>query len=150
MIIVPTIQKFDRIDDITQEYSERLTSDLYKQKEARIKATIKEYYEQNGTLDGYFTMHSEHNVINAHYTGQLNEDKMASRKYLHVYCFIVRNASEFEKSIDTEGYLKGKIIDSVSIDFDCANNEMKTRNNYYSKETYELIFSKLLQLSENN
>lgn len=148
IILIPTSQSFDREDDSIPESSERVISTLYKQKISEILPKIRTHYENNSSLEGFFQEHDEHNSTNAKITYELLEDEKAERTGYHAYILLVRNASEYEKPIATEGALEGKCIEHISVDFDYKETMMDIRNSNYSKEIYDVIISKIREFSE--
>lgn len=148
MIVISTIHKFDSEDKNIPEKSERLTTDLHRQRINEIKKKIAEHYEGTGSLDGFFQANPQHDTKNAKYTSQFSTNSDVHKKDFHAYVVVIRSVAEHEKPYSKEGQLKNKIIDYLSIDFNCTNNEMLVRNSTYAKETYDIIISKIHQLSE--
>ena len=60
---------------------------------------------------------------------------------------MIRNISEFEKDLN-EDKMKGKMIDSITFDFDVNDKKIEITNNNYTKEIYEALISKILEFSE--
>ncbi len=146
IILIPTIQSFNREDTDRPENSEKVTSKLYNQKIGEILHKARAYYDSNGTLEGFFQEYEEHNTSYATITSDLLEDEHARRTSYHAYIIMIRDAGKFDKGIKQDGHLNGKVIDHVSVDFDYSDKILDIRNSRYSKEIYDVIIKKILDL----
>ena len=145
LIIVPTKHHFYREDTTVDEYSEKAIISQDKQKLSDIEKKVKEYYSKNGTLIGFFEEYQEHNTSKPEITERLK--KNAETTKFHAYAILIRNISEFEKDLN-EDKMKGKMIDSITFDFDVNDKKIEITNNNYTKEIYEALISKILEFSE--
>ena len=96
-------------------------------------------------LIGFFEEYQEHNTSKPEITERLK--KNAETTKFHAYAILIRNISEFEKDLNYDK-MKGKIIDSITFDFDVNDKKIEITNNNYTKEIYEALISKILEFSE--
>ena len=129
ILVIPTIQKIDLEDRQTTEHSERITSEMYNQRNLEIESSAKKEYEQYGTLKEFFIHNPKHNTKN-------NQIKQ------------IEKMQPNSERLSFHAYFKGKVLDLLSVNFDYGNNEMTIKNSNYSGEAQDALIYKILELSK--
>ncbi|MFA5518825.1 MAG: hypothetical protein WDA74_06160 [Spirochaetota bacterium] len=147
-LIIHILERYDRPDESITELSEDLISKLKNQKINDIIKKVSEYFDQNGSLKGFFEKHYEHHSSRATYISLLEKDKSAVRTAYSAYAIIIRNGELYEQYKSYDNKLKDKVVEYIQFDYDYSEKILEVKDSTYSKYVYETLIQKIYELSD--
>jgi hypothetical protein len=146
ILIVRVMGKYDIKNIDEDRLSEIAEISMPKQKLSEIMKNAGDFYDKNGTFEGFFVEHPEHNTDEATYTQQLASTD-ADIFIAKAYALIVRNANDFEKAPFEES-MKGKVIDYITYFLDMHRGEVEIKNGNYSEQAQRTFLDRIVQIDQ--
>jgi hypothetical protein len=146
ILIVRVMSKYHVKNIDEDRLSENAEISMPKQKLSEIMKSAGEFYDKNGTFEGFFVEHPEHNTDEATYTQQLSSTD-ADIFIAKAYALIVRGAQDFEKNY-FEGAMKGKVIEYITYYLDMHRGEVEIKNGNYSEQAQRTFLDRIVQIDQ--
>ncbi|MFX0141255.1 MAG: hypothetical protein ACFFDN_46880 [Candidatus Hodarchaeota archaeon] len=147
MLIVHTRERYKSTDEKISQLSEDVTSKLDNQKISHIISKSKDLYDKKGSLKGFFQEYPEHQSSKAKYISILETDAFAARTAYSAHAIFIREKETYDKQIkNIDNYLKEKVIDYITFDYDYNNRLIEIKNPNYSKYAYESFIQKIHEI----